>query len=941
MPQEKSEKKAEGLDEALTRFANAYARGEPPDIDGFVAQYPEHEAQIRRRAGSLREIDALFDSLVRADAHDFEETAPERELVGQRIGSFEIVEIIGRGGMGVVYLAHDTKLNRSVAIKTMPARLAADATARMRFRHEAEMLASLNHPNIGVIHDIIEEEPGYFILEYVPGETLAQRIARGPIKVEEALAIGKQIIEAIAAAHEKGVVHRDLKPGNIKITPEGRVKVLDFGLAKSAGLEASGREGTVTQDGHIVGTPAYMSPEQARGKPTDQRTDIWSFGCVLYQMLTGQLPFDGKTTTDILARVIEREPDWEALPRETPTRIRALLRSCLEKDPGRRLQHMNEAVDEIVETLRVSSTRQSVKRTRRVLLLSSAAVVCLSALGMWLFLREKQTVASPEEIRLVVLPFDHVGPVENAWFADAVSSEIADRLSGVHGLAVIARHSAFQCRQRQMTTGQIAQKLNVDYILEGTIQCEDPKDPNSTVKLRLQLVETASDTQVWSHPFDRDRRQFFALQSEVAEQVAQQLDILLLEQDRTWSKYIPTTENLEAYNLWLQGNALGSQNSKAIPFYEEALKLDPNFARAHSALAWVQTHMYFFGEDRSPEHLVKAGIEAHSALKLAPDIPGIQVAMARYYYQGLRDYERALEHLEKARELHPNHTWMLFWTHAVHRRRGDFEEAVPNIERACELDPLSAYFASYAGALHEFRRDYPKAKRYYEQANLTDPNWAGGWELRAWLQLLWHGDLATARDVMEDGLKRIDPTTYPREFCNLMVTIDIWDGRYQDALTRLSEAPEAPETSAWPAHYALQKAQIYGYLENKALAKQSYESARAFLEDKVDEHPDVAEYHSLFGRAYAGLGDKEKALEHGELGTKLLPVTKDAGGGARRVEDLARIYVMVGKHELAIEQLEYLLSIPSRFSRQLLRLDPTWKPLQKYPRFQKLVESGS
>jgi TolB-like protein/Flp pilus assembly protein TadD len=576
-----------------------------------------------------------------------------------------------------------------------------------------------------------------------------------------------------------------------------------------------------------------------------------------------------------------------------------------------------------------------------VSLLGVAVVICLSALGVWSLLRDKRPVASPEEIRLVVLPFDHVGPVENAWFADTVSSEIADRLSGVHGLAVIARHSAVQCKKREMTTEQIGQNLNVDYILEGTVQCEDSKDPNSTVKLRLQLIETASDTQIWSHPFDRDRRQFFALQSEVVEQVARQLDILLLEQDRTWSDYIPT-DSTEAHNFVLQGKAAKAAGTyhDAIPFYRKAIDCDPNYVKALGELAWAQTHTYWF-EDRSLERLAEAWSAASRAFTLLPDHPWVHVVMARYYYQGRRDYDKALEHLEKARELHPNYTWMLYWTHAVQRRKGDFEEAVTSIERACELDPLSAQFASYAGTLHEFRRDYPKAKRYYEQANLTDPNWAGGWELRAWLQLLWHGDLATARDVMEDGLKRIDPATYPGDFHWLMVTIDIWDGRYQEALDRVSEGPEAPETSIWHAYNALQRAEIYEHLDNKALAEQSYESARAFLEDKVDEHPDVAEYHSLLGRAYAGLGDKEKALEHGELGTKLLPVTKDAPEKSHRVEDLARIYVMVGKHELAIEQLDYLLSIPSRFSRQLLHLDPTWKPLQKYPRFQQLVESGS
>lgn len=261
-------------------------------------------------------------------------------LIGQKIGSFEIVELIGSGGMGVVYLARDTKLDRSVAIKSMPAELQASSTARTRFVREAKLLASLSHPNIGVIHDIIEqtEDSAYLVLEYIPGETLAERITKGPLKLREALTIALQTAEAVAAAHEHNVIHRDLKPGNIKITPDGRVKVLDFGLAKTVGSESSEKPPTFTQLGRVIGTPGYMSPEQARGKPTDERSDIWSFGCVLYEMLTGRMPFEGKTVSDTLANILDHDPDWQFLPRETEPQVRKILYKCLEKDPDSRYQ---------------------------------------------------------------------------------------------------------------------------------------------------------------------------------------------------------------------------------------------------------------------------------------------------------------------------------------------------------------------------------------------------------------------------------------------------------------------------------------------------------------------------------------------------------------------------------------------------------------------------
>ena len=353
MEEKHKENPKHSSEEDVRQFVEAQLRGEQPDLNSLIARYPDLEEQIRRQIQSFQCVNSLFDALGHAQQTEFEDQNTMGDLLGQRIGKFEIEKVIGRGGMGVVYLARDTKLDRSVAIKRLPPELQASSTARTRFTREAKLLASLSHPNIGVIHDIIEPAEGsaYLVLEYVPGETLAQRMAQEPLRLKEALSMGLQIAEAVCAAHEEGVIHRDLKPSNIKITPDGRVKVLDFGLAKTAVSKSVAAEPTVTQAGRVMGTPAYMSPEQARGKPMDRHTDIWSFGCVLYEMLTGHLPFEGETTTDVLARIIEREPDWDLLPNVTPANIRVLLRRCLAKEPRRRLQHMGDAVLEIDETL--------------------------------------------------------------------------------------------------------------------------------------------------------------------------------------------------------------------------------------------------------------------------------------------------------------------------------------------------------------------------------------------------------------------------------------------------------------------------------------------------------------------------------------------------------------------------------------------------------------
>ena len=376
----------ERLDKIVQEFLAAQLQGEEPDLEQFVRQHPGLEEKIRQKVQNCQQVSSLFDSLREVDESEFQHSKDQTDLAGTRLGAFEITEVIGRGGMGVVYKGHDTRLDRSVAIKSLPPELINNATARTRFMREAKLLASLSHPNIGVIHDIIEQAEGnsYLVLEYIPGQTLAERITGGQFKLQEALTIAVQIAKAVATAHEHDVIHRDLKPGNIKITPDGIVKVLDFGLAKALSGEPSEKSTTITQPGRLMGTPAYMSPEQARGKPTDKRSDIWSFGCVLYEMLTGKIPFMGETATDTLAHIIERQPDWEQLPQETPANIRTLLRRCLEKDQCRRLQHMGDVVIELEETLSLPAvappiTPATVEKMRPMDLrrLMVWAVVCL------------------------------------------------------------------------------------------------------------------------------------------------------------------------------------------------------------------------------------------------------------------------------------------------------------------------------------------------------------------------------------------------------------------------------------------------------------------------------------------------------------------------------------------------------------------------------------
>ncbi|MHC4540579.1 MAG: protein kinase domain-containing protein [Planctomycetota bacterium] len=679
------------LEEALTRFVDVCLQGEQPDIDEFVGQYPEYGAQLKERIQDLQEIDSLFDSLVQADESDFEDTVIGHELVGRRIGSFEIVEMIGRGGMGVVYLARDTKLDRSVAVKSMPADLQADSNTRERFLREAKLLASLNHPNIAVIYHIIEQEAlGYLILEYVPGETLAGRIAREPLKLEQALSISQQIAEAVAAAHEKGVIHRDIKPGNIKITPEGKVKVLDFGLAKAVSREPSERDTAITQPGRVIGTPAYMSPEQARGRSTDHRTDIWSFGCLMYEMLTGHVPFEGETATDTVARILEREPDWQALPQETPTNILTLLRRCLEKDPHRRLRDIGDAAIEIKESLTLPATATVARPATPVRtlwrwamaigLVAGAVVVLLTVVGPNIGRWREQLLggASPSRIKsLAVLPLENLtGDPEQEYFSDGMTEAL---------IADLGKIGALQVRSRT-----------------SIMQYKDVSKP----------LHAPTDTHLWADSYERDVRDILTLLGEVAQTIANEIQITLTpDQEALFATRRPV--NPETYNLYLKGmfhlNKETPEGTKTgLDYLHQAIAHDPAHPLAYGGLALgyvISTH----GPGAPPDAFERAKAAAHRALELDDNLTEAHAALAMAKVYRDWDWEGAAKAYQRALELNPNLTmtrahyaWYLLLFNRV-------DDALAEMRKIQEVDPLTPLWPAYQGWLYLSAEQYDEA----------------------------------------------------------------------------------------------------------------------------------------------------------------------------------------------------------------------------------------
>ncbi|HUU18872.1 MAG TPA: protein kinase [Sedimentisphaerales bacterium] len=771
-----------------------HLQGTAPDIEELVSKYPEFEHQIRQKVKEFHKVDSLFDSLVQAGETDFEDTETEPDLVGQKVGSFEIIEMIGRGGMGVVYLARDTKLDRSVAIKSIPPKLIGDSTTRTRFRREARLLASLNHPNIGAIHDIIEQDEGvdYLVLEYVPGQTLAQRIACEPLKLEEAFSIGQQIAEAVSVAHEKGVIHRDLKPGNIKITPEGKVKVLDFGLAKASGSQDKNQSTDITQPGRVIGTPAYMSPEQARGNQVDHRSDIWSFACILYEMLTGHSPFESDTATDTLARIIERQPNWQALPQQTPANIRVILRRCLEKDPRWRLQHIKDAAIEIRETLNLLAAGiEAPVRTR------------------W----PEKLLAGPGRIKsLAVLPLQNLtGDPEQEYFADGMTEALIANLGKIGALQVRSRTSIMQYKDVKKQLPEIARELNVDAVVEGSVMRVAEQ-----VRITAQLIHAPTDTHLWVDSYERDLRDILTLLSEVARTIARQIEITVTpDQEARLAARRPV--NPDMYVAYLKGmfhlNKMTPEGTKkGLDYLRQAIEKDPEYPLAYGGLALgyaASAH----APGAPPDAFTRAEAAALKALELDDTLVEAHAALAQIKLYRDWDWEAAGQALQLALKLNPSLTLTRAQYSYYLLLFGRTDEALAELRRVQEVDPLVPLWPAWQGWQYWWAGQYEEAINEARKSLELDSDFVVG------LYVL--GNAYAAKGMYEEAIKAHQRAgVLSRDWKSGLGLTYALAGRRDEARLVLAEL-EADSTT-WDTWFM---AQIYAVLGEKDEAFRWLEAA--------------------------------------------------------------------------------------------------------------------
>jgi eukaryotic-like serine/threonine-protein kinase len=765
---------------------------------------------------------------------------------GMRLGPYEIQSVIGAGGMGEVYRARDSRLERDVALKVLPAATLGDEIARARLVREARLASRLNHPHICTIYDVGETDvsgdsagsPGagsgprsaYIAMELVEGQPLSARVAAGPLPTDQVVRYGQQLADALAHAHARGVVHRDLKSGNVVVTPEGQVKVLDFGLAKRLTEEALAEVTTVaphslTAPGMVAGTLAYMAPEQLRGRPADARSDIWALGVVLYEMAAGQRPFVGETGFELTAAIFNKPVP--PMPVPVPGPVTGVVERCLAKEPGERYQRAGEvkaaleAVASGRDVARWPTWRMAAWRRRRLLGRAAGAVALIAIVATLIGLdvaglRSRLTggAATPAKaIRLAVLPFANLsGDSAQECLGDGITEEMITLLGRLHPtrLEVIGRTSVMRYKKGGAPIDQIGRDLKVDYILEGSAQREANR-----VRITAKLIRVKDQAPIWSRPYEYELSSIMLVQSELAKSVAEALALTLLpaEEDRLDSA---RTVNPEAYEAYVKGSSLWKTLKRADldaaqRYFEQALLKDPSYAQAYQGLTWIWLARQQRKLAPPGEAGPKATEAALQALKLDGNSADAHEALAAVRSWCDWNWTGAEPEWKRALELNPNSAnAQAYYAHFL-AQRGRVSEAIPHSERALELDPFNALYHGMYAVVLQYARRYDDELAAARKALSFQP------------------DL----EIALDGIQRI--------YLN--------KGMREEALAdqRLRIARDPERLAAF----------------DRGLAEGGYEGAQRAIADVLAARYRTGQYRDPTGisRRYLGAGDRNRAMD--------------------------------------------------------------------------------
>jgi TolB-like protein/Tfp pilus assembly protein PilF len=889
-------------------------------------------------------------------------SARAAELLGE-LGDYELLEEVGRGGQGVVFRARQKSLNRTVALKVISLGQWASKAHLKRFRLEAEAAARLEHPGIVPIHEVGERDGScYFSMKFVEGGQLDAVVRRESMPIRRAVELIAKVAHTVHYAHEHGILHRDIKPGNILLDAKGEPHLTDFGLARLVESESS-----VTQTLDVLGTPSYMAPEQAVGNNSAITgvTDVYGLGAVLYQLLTGQPPFAGGATYETIKLLLDTEPrSPRVLNPKIDRDLSTICLKCLEKDPIRRYSSalaLAEDLDRWLthEPIRARHTgvfargRKWVQRNPTSALLA-ASLLALAAAAGWIVWKS-EFIPHPVTNGIAVLPFENLGEQkEQTAFVDGVQDDILTKLAKIGDLKVISRTSVMDYRGKR-NLRQIGNDLRVSHVLEGSI-----RKAGTHLRLNAQLIDTRTDTHVWAEEYDRDLNDLFAVQAEIAQKVAERLHAKLSASEKASIEERPT-QDLVAYDFYVRAvsliyNAqLPSQanfvdRSEAVDLLNKAFARDPNFFLAYCQLAFLHDLIYQQEIDRTSARLALAKSAIDSAFRLRPDSGEAHLALGWHLYWGYSDYNRARAELALAQQSLPNNSRVYELAGLIDRRQGRWAEATHNLERACEIDPQNIPYLIALATTYLRLHDYDQMARAMDRIISLQPDRNKSRIIRAFIEQDRRADTRPLRAAIEKALANEPGAAEDPWIAGMRLDLALFDRDF-DAAGNIAAALPLKQTldagfTQGSRDFSL--GMIARLKGDTVTAHTAFTKVRTKLEEELRIHPDNMDLLSDLGLIDAALGRKQEALSEGrramELRARALPTAQDPMFGSTTNEasiktSFATICAWAGELDLALEQLEAVTKIPGGPSYGGLRLDPMWDPLRGNPRFEKIVAS--
>jgi TolB-like protein/Tfp pilus assembly protein PilF len=784
-------------------------------------------------------------------------------------------------------------------------------------------------------------------MQFIEGGQLDEVVRRAPMSTRQAAELIAKVARTVHYAHEHGILHRDIKPGNILLDAKGEPHLTDFGLARLVESESS-----VTQTLDVLGTPSYMAPEQAVGNnaAVSSVTDVYGLGAVLYQLLTGQPPFAGGATYETIKLLLDTEP---RPPRQLNPKIdrdlSTICLKCLEKDPKRRYSSALALAEDLERWLKhepiqarhtgvLARGRKWVQRNPSSALLVGCLVALAAAVGWNIW--KSELIRRPLTTGIAVLPFENLSEQreDQAAFVDGVQDDLLTKLARIADLKVISRASVMDYRGKR-NLRQIGNDLRVSHVLEGSV-----RRAGTHLRLNAQLIDTRTDTHVWVEQYDRDVNELFAVQSEIAQKIAERLKAKVTSAEKMAIEGKPTTD-LVAFELYSRAHQLTPTNRTSATDWGEAIDLlnlavarDPSFFAAYCELAVNHDQLYFFGFDHTLARLAAAEAALQEAFRIRPNAGEAHYVRAWHLYNGYLDYEGALAELEVARRSLPNASGVFFLMGCIQRRQGRWEESMRNFERTLELDPRDVNTLYNIADSCVFLRRYAEQKSKFDRILTIEPNNPVAKAERAFVELNWKADTGPLHQLI-DQIRATSPAAMPKiaDWWLLCALAERDVVAAKDALLASNESPLGTEAVHFTRDFA--EGVIARMTNDKHKAQLAFTAARAEQEKIVQAQADYGPAWCMLGVIDAALGRKEEALREGRRAVELLPMEKDSINGAQMIKYLAMIAAWVGEKDFACEQLATAARHPGDLSYGQIKLMPFWDALRGDPRFEKIVAS--